>query len=112
MNITTYEGLAAYAAAAARLLKCNVEDLLAFRWSADDQQFIVLAPTGAKHRFDVDQLEAAMSPPADVGVLRNRDSPAPDAPALPAPTDELPPPTNVGDPAARKRRRRVTKVKE
>ena len=53
----------AYREAAARLLKCQPDDLLAFRWSDEEQQFIVLAPTGQKFRYELADLEAALAPP-------------------------------------------------
>ena len=48
-----------YKLAAAHLLNCEPDDLLKFRWSEEEQQYIVLAPSGAKHRFDRDQLVRA-----------------------------------------------------
>ncbi len=61
MNITNYEDLKAYAQAAAALIGCEVEDLLAFRFDQEDEQFIALAPSGQKHRFEIDQLEATIA---------------------------------------------------
>ena len=52
----------AYREAAARLLKCQPDDLLAFRWSDEERQFIVLAPTGLKLRYELADLEAALAP--------------------------------------------------
>ncbi len=55
----------AYREAAARLLKCQPDDLLTFRWSQDEKQFIVIAPTGQKFRFSAAELEAAIAPQMD-----------------------------------------------
>ncbi len=72
MNITNYDRghevspwddlrAAAYAAAAAELLDCQPEDLLNFRFDREANQFIAIAPSGQKHRFEIDQLEAAIA---------------------------------------------------
>ncbi len=62
-----------YQLAAARLIGCNPEDLLAFRWSDDDQEFIAIAPSGQKRRFTRDQLEAQLAPPPPTGIPIARD---------------------------------------
>ncbi len=86
--------LTPYRAAAAKLLKCNPEDLLAFRWAEDELQYIAIAPSGQKFRYDANQLEAAMAP-APVAA------PVPEPPpASNAPTKLLP----AAPPARRHRR--------
>jgi hypothetical protein len=52
----------AHMEAAAALLGCLADDLLTFRWAEDEQQFIVVAPSGQKHRFELELLEAALQP--------------------------------------------------
>jgi len=86
MNLASYEDLKAYAAAAARLLDCNAEDLLAFRWAAEEQQFIAIAPSGAKHRFELEQLEAAT--PA-LALARKRGASVAPAPTHPETIAEM-----------------------
>ncbi len=89
------DNLAGYAAAAAKLLNCAVEDLLSYRWSNEEQLFIAIAPSGQKHRFEVEALEAAMAPPRQAEPVE-----APPATDSPLPSGSRSSQGEGADPAA------------